>query len=175
MTAPLQREMLEGERKAEPWKNRLHRGFLAKRREKAVEGIVETWDVNVQQWPSVTARCCCLAGAGQFRTHGGLGALECDCCHGEHGDAAQSPQKGLGVSLKPLQTEVLFQKYLQKVALVVSFPSQPGWFKPTCFSTCSARYKSVKSKPRKEDLMKTGNSNYWKCLESNVVIVFWLF
>lgn len=42
MTAPLQREMLEGERKAEPWKNRLHRGFLAKRREKAVEGIVET-------------------------------------------------------------------------------------------------------------------------------------
>lgn len=42
MTAPLQREMLEGERKAEPWKNRLRRGFLAKRREKAVEGIVET-------------------------------------------------------------------------------------------------------------------------------------
>ncbi|KFO54159.1 E3 ubiquitin-protein ligase PDZRN3, partial [Corvus brachyrhynchos] len=32
VTAPLERETLEGERRAEPWKNHLHCGFLMKRR-----------------------------------------------------------------------------------------------------------------------------------------------
>lgn len=70
-------------------------------------------------------RRCCLPGAGQLHIHAGLGALERDCCRGEHGDTAQSHHKNLETSLKPLQTEALFQKYLQKAALVISFPLQP--------------------------------------------------
>lgn len=149
MIVSLEREMHWGGGEKDRALEKSFASWLPYEAMKVVKEIVKTWDMNLQKRPSVKGSLLlpprCRGGWAPM-----VGLALCSDLWLVYAAAAEkmetvyaSIRTGWEVSLTPLWT--FFRNTYEKLHYLFFSPTIFDSFKPPCFNTCSARYKSIKS------------------------------